>query len=51
MKEKLPHRRYCAQDYGGQLFIKMKINTANNATFVIGLENQTDGMIFPYTHK
>jgi hypothetical protein len=33
------------------IFIEMKRNTFKNAMFVRGLENQTDGMRCPYTHK
>jgi hypothetical protein len=47
MQAKLPHRRYCAQDYGGRLFTKIQRTTDRDVMYVRGLVNQIYGMRFP----
>jgi len=51
MQEKIPHRRYCMQDYGGQKFIEMLRNISIYVMYVKGLANPTEGMRFPYDNK
>jgi hypothetical protein len=47
MQAKLPFRRYCARDYGGQQFINIPRNIFRIVMFVRGLENPTGGIRFP----
>jgi hypothetical protein len=47
MREKLPCRRYCVQDYGGQKFTEMLRNIARDVMFFRGLVNLIEGMRCP----
>jgi hypothetical protein len=51
MEEKLPCRRYCAQVYGGQQFIKMRRNISRTVMSIRELENPTGGMRCPKTQS